>query len=296
MAEASTQSPFSRTLTPEPDVLDGLWFEPDPADETAGDLTLPAANLATEAGSGAAPVADRERLPAFGAEATMPRLWTAKGRGGIGAAAAGVLGGLALMLFITHGRSAHRVGSLQPATATDRAAEPSATAPATPPAATSPSASPVKEPTAVPEPTAATPSTATEPAQDPAATKERLAAKAPALVQEPAPLKQPAALKEHAAVKEAVAVKASVAVKAPAAVKARLVMDSLAKTPASPTALRSPKTERNERAPASKASPTATGATGATGASGSVARDTGEKPRARTSPEVRLHNGVPLLD
>src|SRR5206468_3774044 len=99
----------------EPDVLDGLWFEPDPADETAVDVTLPTANLLPEAAS----IAHLERLPAFGVPPALARMWTARGRGPIAAAAGGVLGGLALMLLFTHGRSADRVGSPQP-TATVR--------------------------------------------------------------------------------------------------------------------------------------------------------------------------------
>jgi hypothetical protein len=64
-------------------------------------------------------------------------------------------------------------------------------------------------------------------------------------------------------------------------------MDPNATPPAGPSALRSPKAERHERAAAPNMPATA---------AGSAARDAPEKPRVRTSNEVRLHNGVPLLD
>jgi serine/threonine protein kinase len=289
MAEASTQSPFSRTLTPEPDVLDGLWFEPEAAEETAADLTLLPAAVGSQGSWAAAPVADVERLPAFRPETTFASLWTAKGRGGIAAAAGGVLGGLALMLLITHGRSAHRVGSPEPAMATARPVEPAAAAPTMPPVATSPSVSAVKEPAAVPQPVAAPEPTVVkeEPvtAKEPAPTKEP-AAPEPVATKEPAPAKEPAATKKP---KEPVATRKLTTLKSPV-----LAKESAALTQASPTQIRSPKTERHEGAPALSAPVRNVPAT----ATGSVARDTGERPRARTSTstDVRLHNGVPLLD
>ena len=125
MAEASTQSPFARTLTPEVDVLDGLWFEPDPAEETSVDATLPPAGLLSEEELDA----DAQRPLSSEAWLTFASRWTEKWRSVsgrrfsarlIGAAAGGALGGVALMLLLlfTHGGSAKRVGSQPPATVT----------------------------------------------------------------------------------------------------------------------------------------------------------------------------------
>ena len=98
----------------------------------------------------------------------------------------------------------------------------------------------------------------------------------PAALKQPAPLKEPAALKAPAAVKDACG-------------------DGTDRQDAgdSDRAPVAPKAERHERlAPAPERRPRHTGTTG----DWSVARDTAERPRARTNPEVRLHNGVPLLD
>jgi hypothetical protein len=109
-----------------------------------------------------------------------------------------------------------------------------------------------------------------------AAAKEPAAAAQPA-VKEPAVAKaQPEALKEEVAVKE------------PAAVKDPSVVEQAAKPQPTPVAIRTPKAERHERvAPVPTQTPTAIG---------SVPHDTAERPRARTSSDVRMHNGVPLLD
>ena len=85
---------------------------------------------------------------------------------------------------------------------------------------------------------------------------------------------EPVVTKEPVATPEPVVTNKLTTVKAPVLVK-------------EPAALRPPKTERHERAAAPNVPATATG---------SVARETSERPRARPSSEVRLHNGVPLLD
>ena len=102
--------------------------------------------------------------------------------------------------------------------------------------------------------------------------------------------KEPAARKAPAASKEPVVVKKQpAAVKERVAVKEPTVTEPVAKPQVTPAVIRSPKTERHERvAPAPP--------TQAPTAIGSAPRDTAEKPRARTSSDVRLHNGVPLLD
>jgi eukaryotic-like serine/threonine-protein kinase len=317
MAEASTQSPFSRTLTPEPDVLDGLWFEPDPTEETEVDVPLPPASLSSvppwnhppsgQLPSGAALVAKGERLSASGAEPTFASRTAAGwgsfanskvlGRGRIVAVAAGALGGLALLFLITHIGSAHRAGSREPAMATQRAIEPIVPAPTKEAALTNqPSVVPVNEPPPVAQPAAATaPSAATEPAmvkepepmKEPEPTKEPVAAKEPVTAKEPVAAKEPVTAKKPVAAKELTAVKVPLLVKTPVATKDRAGMEPVAKQ-VTPTALRSPKTERHDRG---VAAPNA-----AQNATGSVTRDAAEKPRARPSTDVRLHNGVPLLD
>ncbi len=308
-AEASTQSPFARTLTPEVDVLDGLWFEPEPAEETSVDATLAPAGLLREE----EPEADADAQRPLSSEAwlTFSSRWTEKWRSvsgrrfsgrRIGAVAGGALGGLALLLLLfTHGGSAKRAGSQQPATVTDRAIEPSSGVPMKPPVgqviapprepekenpaateavitkepdvAKSPSVAEVKEPTVVDEP----------------AIKEPVVAKEPAAVKESVAPKEPVVAKELAAPKEPVVVKkAPAVVKERVAVKEPTVSEPVAKPQATPAAIRSPKTERHERvAPAPAQAPTAIGA---------APRDTAERPRARTNSDVRLHNGVPLLD
>ena len=103
-AEASTQSPFARTLTPEVDVLDGLWFEPDPPEETSGDATVSPAGLLSEEEPDAdrRPSAHCPPRPGRPSPTGGPRRWRSvsgrrfSGRR-IGAVAGGALGGLALL-------------------------------------------------------------------------------------------------------------------------------------------------------------------------------------------------------
>jgi len=346
-AEASTQSPFTRTLTPEVDVLDGLWFEPDPAEETSGNATLPPAGLL----SADEPEAEADAQGSLSSEAwlTFANPWTEKWRSvsgrrfsgrmisgrmisarRIGAVAGGALGGLALLLLLfTHGGSAKRAGSQQPATVTDRAVEPSPGVPTRPPVgqaiapsrepekensaakeaviakepavAKSPSVVEAKEPTVAEEPAAKEPTASKEPAPKEPAPKEPVVAKEPAPkepveAKEPAAPKKPVVAKELATPKEPVAVKKEPVVvkKQPEAVRERVavkeptVLAPVAKPHVTPAAIRSPKPERRERVvPAPVQTPTAIG---------SAPRDTAEKPRARTNSDVRLHNGVPLLD
>jgi len=264
-AEASTQSPFSRTLTPEVDVLDGLWFEPDPTEEASGDvMTLAPANLSS---SEEASVSDSGRPLSSEAWLTFANRWTERWRAvsgrrfsgrRIGAVAGGALGGLALLVLITHGGSAKRAGSQQPTTATNQALAPSSAAP--PP-------QPANEPAA--------PSSLSA-----AAVKESPAVKEPAAAEAPA-VKEPEVAKEPVAVKQPTA-------KEPVAVKQPTVKEPVAKPRATPAAMRTPKAERHERVTAAP--------TEAATVTGSAARDTTERPRVRTSPDVRMHNGVPLLD
>ena len=264
-AEASTQSPFTRTLTPELDVLDGLWFEPEPTEEALGDATLPPADLSS---SEETSVADAERPPGSEAWLTFATRWTEGWRSvsgrrfsgrRIGAVAGGALGGLALLVLITHGGSSKPSGSERPAAEKESSATKEALIakePAKEPAAPSSlSAGAVKEPAAPEQP----------------AVKERVVAE-PAMAKEPVMAKEPAMAKE------------------PVAEKQPTVVEHDTKPQATPAAIRSPKAQRHEHvAPAPRPSQTAT-------AIGSAPRDTAEKPRARTSPDVRMHNGVPLLD
>jgi serine/threonine protein kinase len=317
-AEASTQSPFTRTLTPEVDVLDGLWFEPDPAEETSGDATLPSAGLL----SAEEPDADAQRPLSSEAWLTFANRWTDKWRSvsgrrfsgrrisgrrisgrRVGAVAGGALGGLALLLLLfTHG-SAKRAGSPQPATVTDRAIEPSPGVPMEPPGgqAIAPPREPEKENPAakeaviIKEPAVAKSPSVVE-VKEPVAPKEPVMAKEPAVakspsvveVKEPAAPKEPVVAKEPAAPKEPVGKKHPAPVKERVAVKEPTVVEHVAKPQATPAAIRPPKAERHERvAPAPIQTPTASGA---------APRDTAERPRARTGPDVRMHNGVPLLD
>ena len=319
-AEASTQSPFVRTLTPEVDVLDGLWFEPDPPEETSGDATVSPAGLLSEVEPD--PHADAQRPLSSEAWLTFANRWTEKwgavsrrGFSGrqIGAVAGGALGGLALLLLLfTHGGSAKRAASQQPATVTDRAIAPSPGGPTKPlvgqalappreperenPVAKealitkeptagekAPSVAEVKEPTAAEEPAIKEPVVVKEPA-----VKEPVMAKEPA-VKEPRAPKEPVVATEPRAPKEAVVVKKQPAVvKERVAVKEPTALEPVAKPQVTPAAIRSPKTERHERVvPAPTQAATAIG---------SAPRDSAEKPRARTNSDVRLHNGVPLLD
>ena len=297
-AEASTQSPFSRTLTPEVDVLDGLWFEPDPPEEASGDVTMGPANLtlvpATLSSSEEASVSDTGRPLSSEAWLTFANRWTERWRSvsgrrfsgrRIGAVAGGVLGGLALLVLITHGGSAKRAGSPQPTAATDRTIAPSSGAPPPPPGGqVSP---PPRQPERENSPAKQAP-IATEPANEPAAPSSLSAApvKEPAAVKEPALVKEPAA--EEPAVKEPEVAKEPAAAKEPVAAKQPTAMETVAKPRATPAAMRPPKAERHERVTSAP--------TEAPKATGSAARDTTEKPRVRANPDVRMHNGVPLLD
>ena len=250
-AEASTQSPFSRTLTPEVDVLDGLWFEPDPTEEASGDVTLAPTNLSS---GEEASVSDTGRPLSSEAWLTFANRWTERWRSvsgrrfsgrRIGAVAGGALGGLALLLLITHGGSAKR-------------------APREPEKENSPAKQAL---------------IAKEPTNEPAAPSSLSAA----AVKEPAAVEAPA-VKEPVAAPEPAAAPAP----EPVAVKQPTVMEPVAKPRPTPAAMRPPRAERHERVtPAPAEVPTATG---------SAVRDTAERPRVRTSPDVRMHNGVPLLD
>jgi hypothetical protein len=280
-AEASTQSPFTRTLTPEVDVLDGLWFEPDPPEETAGDATLPPADLsARQDMSEETSVGDAERRLATESWPAFANSWTERWRSAsgrrfsarrIGAVAGGALGGLALLVLFTHGGSPKPSGSQLPVVQKESAAAKEAPLAPEPAPPSSLSASAVKEPAApepvVKEPAVNEPTVAKEPAVKEPAEKEPVVAKEPAAEKEPVVAKEPAAAKQPA------------------------VVEHVAKPQATPAAIRSPKAERHEHraAPAPSLAQTPT-------ASGAAPRDTAEKPRARTTPDVRMHNGVPLLD
>ncbi len=311
VAEASTQSPFVRTLTPEPDVMDGLWFEPDPAEESSGDVNLALPELPSGAGPEAVPIADAQRLPTPGGRSAFADRWAARwssfsgsrllGRDRIAAAAGGAVAGLVLVLLITHGRSAHRAGAHQSPALTSQTGVPGVKEPTpAPEGAAAPETTPAKAPV-----TAEVPAPATEPSRpkETATTQEPTAAKEPAVAKELTMAKEPAPAKDLTMAKEPVAAKAltgmkrsapveelaaatpSAPMKSSVAVKDRPGRDEIA---ARPAASRSPRPERHGRgAPAPNEAPAAAGA---------VARDAAERPRARANPEVRMHNGVPLLD
>ena len=278
-AEASTQSPFARTLTPEVDVLDGLWFEPEPAEETSGQeppeeeapdnvTFLPArAPREKESDAGAEPRLSSGAEPIFGSRSTAARR-RAFSRRSIGAAAGGVLGGLALLLLVTHMGSGRREGAQRTATVETRAVEQSAGPSATPPVGPVTAAPAAADPQVVPAPLGVTPppSTAKEPPV------------ASALSPEPEPVREPE--RERELVKQP-------SVREPSP-KEPTVLERVAKSPVTAAAIRSAAAERPVRAPRPP--------TEAPKATGTAARDVAEKPRARTSPEVRMHNGVPLLD
>ena len=293
-AEASTQSPFTRTLTPEVDVLDGLWFEPDPPEETSGDATLPPADLSSsqEMSEGTS-VGDAERPLSSESWPTFANRWTEKWRSvsgrrfsarRIGAVAGGALGGLALLVLFTHGGSSKPSGSQRPAVEKESPAAKEALLAKEPAPPSSLSAAEVKEPAPAEKPVAKEPAV-----NEPVVAKEPAPAAEPAL-KEPAEAKEPAVAKQPA-VKEPVVAKEPVLAREPVAAKQPTVVEHVVKPQATPAAIRSPKTERHEHhvapAPALAQTPTASGA---------APRDTAEKPRARTSPDVRMHNGVPLLD
>jgi hypothetical protein len=247
---------------PEVDVLDGLWFEPDPAEETAGEATSsPDADVERPMSSEAwLALSSRwtERRPSFSAR-RFPGRW-------VGVAAGSALGGLVLLFVSTHGGSAHRRGAPGTATAKALPSEQSGGGSATPAVGQVVPASPIADSRAATEKLAVTAPPKTE--------KDLTAASAPpsepVMVKEP-PVKEPGVVKE------------------PRPVNERTVTEPVAEPPATPTAIRSSSGERRARTSRTptEAPPPAT----APGSQGSS-----EKPRVRANPEVRMHNGVPLLD
>ena len=284
VVEASTQSPFARTLTPEVDVLDGLWFEPDPSEETAGDATLSQGRLAGEGESGAdaqRPMSSEAWLTFVGGRTERSRSFSDRGFSvrrflgrfparRIGAAAGGALGGLALLLLFARGGSSQRGGTQGTVTVRAEAIVQSPGTSAMPSVGQAIAAPAVAKERPITQASAAARSLSV------AAVKEPVVVKEPMMVKEPVVVKEPTAVREPVVVKE------------PTAVKEPTVMEPAARLPVTPAANRSFTAERRVRA-----QPTPLEAQTATGPS---AHDAAERPRVRTSPEVRMHKGVPLLD
>ena len=312
-AEASTQSPFTRTLTPEVDVLDGLWFEPEPAEETSegeisegeiseGEISEGGTSLPARSPSKKASDAGAGHRQSFGAEPTFASRWTAARLRGLGhraldrrtiaAAAGGALGGLALLFLMTHVGSSRREALPGRATVETRAIERSAGASAAPPVG------PV-----TPAPAAAAPHTASAPLDvttPPPTVKDLPVASAPSREREPNKEKEKEKKKESPALKEAALSKEPAAGISLSAAREPAVpttavtgkeptgKEPVARSLVTAAAIRSSTAERPVRAPRPPTeAPTATGA---------AARDAAERPRTGTNPEVRMHNGVPLLD
>jgi serine/threonine-protein kinase len=320
-AEASTQSPFTRTLTPEMDVLDGLWFEPEPAEESEDGTSENDTSLPARSPSGEASAAGAVRRLWSGAISAFASRWAAArlralghralGRRTIAAVAGGALGGLALLFLMTHVGSARRGPMPGTATVEARAIEQGAGASAVPPVG------PVTPPPAAPDPhTVSAPLGVTT---SPATAKDLPVATTPSREREPEKEKESPALKEAALTKDPAAGTSLSAAREPKvptpavtvpAVTVKLptrqeptgrestgkeptgkdptALETGARTPVTAAAIRSSTAERPLRGPRPPPeAPTATGA---------AARDVAERPRARTNPEVRMHNGVPLLD
>ena len=256
-AEASARSPFLRTLTPEVDVLDGLWFEPDPAEETSGATLSPAGSSRDER-------SEAENSMASEASLIFDSRWTPRSPSSsdrrvpgrkfpgprIGAAAGGALGGLVLLFFIFHGGSADRRVSQRTATASSQAIEQGAAASVTP------SIGQVE--------------------------------RAPPAAKEPAITNAPTVAGSLSVAKEATAPREPTDGKEPVATKEPTLMEPVAKPPGAPAGMPSSTAGRRVRA---RLAPSDT-----LTATRSAARDAAARPTARASSEVRMHNGVPLLD
>jgi len=286
--ETKSPSPFVRTLTPEVETLEGAWFAagdaPHAGAAEAG--VASAAELGFEpdgesSGSTVPPVEIEHAQSALAKLASRPRIW-------IGAAAGVAVASLALALVAKSGNSstpqrtlsapATAVVQIEPAAAAKPAADnPVAAAPpaAEPPAAATPvpaaAPAPSEAPAAADPPPVATPPAVAEPARvAPAAPVAPVAAEPapvapvaaePPVVAEPAPVAKPAP---------------AAAEPAPVAKPARVAKKV---EPAPPPV--------EEPAAASNAAPAALVET-------PRARKSASKPRAREN--VRMHNGVPLLD
>ncbi|HEY7371521.1 MAG TPA: serine/threonine-protein kinase [Polyangia bacterium] len=270
-AEAATPSPFVRTLTPEVEELSGAWFAAgEAAHEAAGDPAgVPA--LADDLGQDADPL--------FAAEPreSALRRWAAlvAGRRRIWAGtAAGIVLATVLVVFVaTRGRSsAARRPEAAPAPAAETVVQNEPTA--APPAPAAPA--PVAAPAAAASEPAAPPAAGEPPA--PAAVAATAPAPAPSEPSAPPPPAPVAATAPAAAPSEPAAPPPPPApAPAPVAATAPAPAPSEAPIPASTRAAPAP-----DQAPTAAAAPRAP--------------RPADRPRARAGAQVRMHNGVPLLD
>jgi hypothetical protein len=258
-AEAATPSPFVRTLTPEVEALAGAWFAAgEAAQEIPADTASP---LALEDDL----VQDIDPLLSAEPRESTLRRWAALAGGRriwAGTAAGVVLVTVLVVFVVTRGRSsAARRPQAAPAPAAETVVqnEPAATAPTR--EQTAPPAPAPSEPAPpAPAPVAATAPAPSEPAAPPAPPPSE-----PAAPPAPAP-------------REPAAPPAPIAATAPA------------------PAPREPAAPREVPLPATTSAPPAPDEPPAAGAASPAPKRAADRPRARASAQVRMHNGVPLLD
>ena len=279
--EASTPSPFVRTLTPEVEALDGAWFAAgETPHEITGEVVMPSP-IEADAAVEAEPPLPTDLPQAFENAASgkgkraFRRLW-------IGAAGGVALASLALVLVVTRGSAS---GPPVPPPAAQALVEiaPARVVVEEPPVEPMPAAAAVRAPAPAPSeplpaaPTAAAP-TAAAPSEEPTPAPPAPAPSAPA------PSEALAATVPAPAPREPLAPAPSVA-PAPAPTELPAPAPSARPTPApSELAAAVP-------APAEPPAPADVPAA----AEKSRARKSVEKPRARAG-GVRMKNGVPLLD
>ena len=287
--EASTPSPFVRTLTPEVEALDGAWFAAgETPQEITGEVMIPPKLEADAAGDAASPLPtdlpDELETPAKGrGKRAVRRLW-------IGAAGGVALASLALVLVVTRGSASGPPGPQAMPTPAAQALVQSAPARAV---VEEPPVEPMPAPAAIRPPAAAASSSAA-PA---AAPSEPPAPVAPA----PAPSKALAATAPAAAPGELPAAPTEVPMPAPSPLPAAAPSEPptpVAPVPAPSKALAAtapvPVPVPSEPPTVAPSDPAAPGEVSAA-AEKSRARKSADKPRARSG-SVRMHNGVPLLD
>jgi serine/threonine protein kinase len=261
--EAAVPSPFSRTLVPEAQSQSGPWFVAPPyPDEVYDAPTRPSVTTILPDGAGE----DVVLTPRVSAD--LGRAWRAvRARRGVAIASMVALGGVALLLVLRGGASS----------------------PAHPPAPPAPAPAPVVATVPTPEPALAPP-----PAP--------VAAPAPQAVAPPPPVEAPApAAPVAAATPPPAAAPAPPPAAAPAPPPApvppsapRLAVEAPPPAPPAPPAERPAPPARRER-PAATVSAEAPAAETPPRERPATSRPRSEG-RSRQSTEVRMHNGVPLLD
>ncbi len=288
--EASTPSPFVRTLTPEVEALDGAWFAAgETPQEMSGEMIPPA--VEADPAPDLAPPRSTDLREELGTAASGRRK-RPSGRLWIGAGAGVAFASLALVLVVTRGSASGPPGSQAIPTpaalvqiAPTRVEEPPME-PIPPPAAVRPPApAPSEPPPAAPTasaPTASAP-TASAPSEEPAPAAPAPAPPAPA---PPAPAPSEA-----------------LAATAPAPAPTELPAPAPRERPTAVPSERAAPVPSERPAPAPRELAASAPAPSEPAAPGDVpaaegksrARKSVEKPRARAG-GVRMKNGVPLLD